>query len=203
MSTINVLFFSNKCEGSQLMISMMQNERLIDFFHLVCTDNNPNVPQHIKYTPTILIKGVPVPYVANDAFAWLARIKQWRTNMLMQKMSQMQQQYMQNINTNLSNNNNNTMNNLLEFSKAEMEGMSDMFAYLQSDNPLDRSFVDYRKIGTKSLEIFAPPKEEDKRRLGETKHRALHSKLEVDRKKQDIEIKKAINDFTKNMTNNQ
>ena len=198
MSTINVLFFSNKCEGSQLLISMMQKERLIEFFHLICTDNNPTVPPHIKYTPTILIRGVPTPYVAGDAFSWLARIKQWKNNVTMQRMSQMQQQYMQNISTNLTSNED-SMSGLLEFSKAEMEGMSDMFAHLQNDNPLDRSFVDYRKIGTRALEIFTPPKEEDERRLGESKHKALHSKLEVDRKKQDINIKKAIDDFTKNV----
>lgn|SRR5579872_3944753 len=199
MSTINVLFFSNKCDGSKLLISMMQKERLIEFFHVICTDKNPNVPLNITHTPTILIKGVPTPYVAAEAFNWLARVKQWKNNMMMQRMSQMQQQYMQNINNNLVSNAN-TMTNLLEFSQAEMEGMSDMFAYLQHDNPADKAFVDYKKIGTKALEIFAPPKEEDGLRLNQSKHRELHSKLEIERKKQDIHIKKAIDDFTKNAT---
>jgi hypothetical protein len=200
MSSINALYYSNECKGSQLLISMMQKERLTDFFHLICTDNNNNVPHHIKFTPTIIIKGVPTPYVAGDAFAWFARIKQWKNNTMMQKMSAMQQQYMKNINSNLLPNNNN-MTNLLEFSKDEMEGMTDMFSHITSDVPLDRSFVDYKKIGTKALDIFTPPKEEDGRRLGNAKHKELHSKLEVDRKKQDVVIRKAIDDFTRNFKN--
>src|SRR5277367_1994936 len=137
MSTINIIFFSNNCEGSKLLITLMQAERLTEFFHMICTDDNPKIPSQIKTTPTIIIRGVATPYVAADAFKWFAKVKQWKVNMMMQKMSTEQQKYMQNINNNLSYGE----TGYIGFSKAEMEGMSDIFAYLQEDKAMDHAQV--------------------------------------------------------------
>lgn len=104
ITSANVLFFSNKCEGSQLLISMMQSEGLLKFFTQVCTDNKTKIPSNIERTPTLMIRGIPEPYVANAAFAWFSKIKQWRIQHQMQHMAELQKQYMQN---NLSANQNN------------------------------------------------------------------------------------------------
>ncbi len=129
MSSINILFFSNNCEPSKYLISLFQNEKIIQFFHLVCTDNNPKIPAQITKTPTIIIRGIPTPYVAGDAFAWFAKIKQWKINLMMQKMSLAQQQYLQNINNNLTGDN----EQILGFSEAEMSGMSDIFSFFSKN----------------------------------------------------------------------
>ena len=81
MSEINVLFYSNNCEGSKQLIFLMKHEKLDKYFHFICTDNNTKIPHQIKLTPTLIIRNVPTPYVAGEAFAWLSKIKQWKINM--------------------------------------------------------------------------------------------------------------------------
>ncbi len=44
MNNINILFYSNYCEGSKLLISLMDQENLTRFFHKICTDNNNKIP---------------------------------------------------------------------------------------------------------------------------------------------------------------
>ena len=189
MSSVNILFYSNHCEGSKHLLSLMQGEKLTRFFHLICTDNNSKIPPQIKLTPTLIIRGVPTPYVAADAFAWFSKIKQWKINMNIQRASTAQQKYLQNINGNLDTNNHNVLN----FSQAEMEGMSDIFAYLQEDNPVPHAYFNYNNLGNEN--IFAPPKEEDKYKINANKQKELQNNLEIARKKQDIDFKQKIDDF--------
>lgn len=202
MSSINILFYSNKCERSKLLISMMQSEKLIRFFHLVCTDNNPKIPTQIYATPTIIIKGCPDIYVAADAFAWLAKIKQWKINMDIQKMNLAQQEYLKNINNNLVSD-----NNILGFSKMEMAGMSDIFSFFSKNisqechDALDQSYFTYNNLGHEN--IFTPPLEDgtyrpnknDKVKINENKQKELFSALKQERNKQDILLKQNIDNF--------
>ncbi len=205
MSTINILFYSNRCEGSKQLLSMLQTEKLIRFFHLICTDENPKIPPQIKVTPTLIIRGVPTPYVAGDAFAWLAKVKQWKMNMVMQKMSIAQQQYLQNINNNLTPDD----SNLLGFSKAEMNGMSDIFSffsknitqecqdpfpqsYFMCDN-LGKEFIDTKPLEDGTYKIS----DRGKYRINATKQKELCSNLEMERKKQDEMFKQNIDNFVK------
>lgn len=202
MSTINILFYSNNCEGSHHLIKLLENERLINFFHLICTDNNPKIPPQIKVTPTLIIRGVPTPYIAADAFAWLAKIKQWKMNMMMQKINNAQQQYMQNINNNLA-----TNNNILGFSETEMNGMSDIFSFFAKDiskecqDPLPQSFVSYNNIGND--QIFTVPLEDGtfkvsqkgNYKINSAKQKELYTNLEQERKKQDELFRKTIDNF--------
>jgi len=205
MSSINALFFSNGCEGSKQLISMMQSEKLTRFFHLICTDNNPKVPSSIRVTPTLIIRGIPTPYVAGDAFVWLAKIKQSKMNMSMQKMNTAQQQYLQSINNNLVTND----TNLLGFTNDEMNGMSDMFSFFSKNiseecqDALPKSFFAYDKIGQEN--IFTPPLEDGtykisdsaKCKINAAKQKQLHNNLETERKKQDSVFKQNIDNFRK------
>lgn len=208
MSQVNILFYSNKCEASKHLISLMQSENLLRFFHLICTDNNPRLPPQIKITPTIIIKNVPTPFEANMAFDWLARIKQWKTNMMLQKISSAQQQYLKNINNNLVSSD----NNLLGFSKMEMQGMSDIFAYLEESITPDKAqdeiyvphtYFNYQQLGTES--ILTPPLEngdfkvtpDSKCKLNPSKSKELQTSLMIERKKQDELFKQNIENFKK------
>lgn len=205
MSAINVLFYSNFCEGSKQLISILRNENLLRFFHLVCTDNNPNVPSQIKTTPTLIIRGVDTPFVAGDAFIWLARIKQWKTNLMIQKINTAQQQYLKSINNNLVSNE----QNLLGFNELEMSAMSDIFSFFsrninqECQDSLPQSYFSYSDLGKES--IFTPPledgsykiNEQSKYKLDAAKQKELHTKLEIDRKKQDELIRQSIENFKK------
>lgn len=210
MSSINILFFSNNCEGSKQLLSMLQSEKMVRYFHLVCTDNNPKIPPQIKVTPTIIIRGVPTPYVAGDAFAWFARVKQWKMNMMMQKMNTAQQQYLQSINNNLVT----TDPNLLGFSETEMNGMSDIFSFFSKNmaqecqDAFPQSFFTCNNLGNEN--IFTPPLEDGsykinlhgKYKIDETKQKEMHKNLELERKKQDEMYKQNIDSFMKQYNGN-
>ncbi|AZL89427.1 hypothetical protein QKC54_gp0398 [Megavirus baoshan] len=201
MSSINILFYSNKCEGSKLLLSMFQTENLTKFFHLICTDNNPKIPSQIKVTPTIMIRGIASPYEASDAFAWLAKIKQYKYIMTMQKMGNAQQQYLQNITGTVDS------TNVLGFSESEMNGMSDIFSFFSKNmaqecqDALPQTFVTCNNLGNDN--IFTPPLEDGKYVISEkgkykinaSKQKELHNKLEMERKKQDELIKQNIQNF--------
>lgn len=196
MSLYNILFYSNNCKLSQEFLVLMKNEKLDKYFYFICIDNN-KIPQ-IKYTPTLIIKGIPTPYVASDAFVWLSKIKQWKINMMLQKLSSAQQEYLKTINNNLVTN---TNNNIISFSKNEMEGMTDLFAYIQEDNAIPHSYFDYNDIGKEY--ILTPPLEngqykinaDNKYRLNSSKTQELKNKLESERKKQDEIFKQHIDNF--------
>lgn len=205
MSSINILFFSNNCEGSQHLVSMLNSEKLTRFFHLICTDNNPKVPPQIKVTPTLIIRGVPTPYVAGDAFAWLAKVKQWKMNVMMQKMNSAQQQYLQSVNSNLTTND----TNILGFTEAEMNGMSDMFSFFSKNlsqecqDSLPQSFFSYSNLGQEN--IFTPPLEDGSYKISDNskckinieKQKEMQSNLETERRKQDELFKQNIDNFRK------
>lgn len=205
MSSVNILFYSNNCEGCKQLISMMQQEKLVRFFHLICTDNNPNIPPQIKVTPTLIIRGVPTPYIAGDAFAWLAKIKQWKIQMTMKNMSSAQQQYLQSINNNLVAD----KSNLLGFSQAEMSGMSDIFSFFskkmdkECQDALPQSFFTCNNMGCEN--IFTPPLEDGsykindcaKYKIDASKQKELQNKLESERKKQEEVFKDNIDSFVK------
>lgn len=203
MSSINVLFYSNHCEASQLLISMMSKENLLRFFHQICTDNNPKVPTQIKVTPTIMIRGIPTPYEAGDAFAWFAKVKQWKINVMMQNMNSAQQQYFQNMGGNLAGDN----LNILGFSNAEMSGMSDIFSFFSKNmaqecqEAMPQTFFSCGNMGQDN--IFTPPLEngsymvKDSVRVNENKQKELLSKLTADRNNQDAMFRQNIDNFRK------
>jgi len=196
MSNVNILFYSNNCEGSQQLISLMQNEKLIKFFHLICLDTHQKLYPQIKMTPTIIIRGVPVPYVGAEAFSWLARIKQWKINIDIQKASAAQKEYLKNINKNLISEED---NQILNFSKAEMDGLSDVFAYLNNDEPLPHTYFDIQNLGKEK--IITPPIDTLDNRKQKEKHKNtsknLVANIETERKKQDEMFKQHIENFKK------
>ncbi len=205
MSTINALFYSNNCEGSKQLISLMDMENLTRFFHMICTDNNPKIPPQIKITPTLIIRGIPTPYVAGDAFVWLAKTKQWKMSVMMQNMNNVQQQYLQSINNNLILD----KSNILGFSNVEMNGMSDIFSFFSQNlsqecqDSLPQSYFSVNNMGQEN--IFTPPLEDGSYKINDggkykitpVQQKEMQMKMEADRKRQDDFFKQNIDDFRK------
>lgn len=210
MSQINILFYSNNCEASKMLISLMQGENLVRFFHLFCTDNNPKVPAFITRTPTLMIRNVPTPYVASDAFVWFSKIKQWKINTMLQEVSSAQQKYLQNVNSNLVSDN----SNILGFSSMEMNAMSDIFSFFSKDQKNEcqeafpQSFVTCDAVGQDK--IFTPPLEDGKfkvnsdgkYKISATKHKELQESLKNEREKQDKIFDQHIKNFQNTMVSN-
>lgn len=213
MSLFNIIFYSNNCEASRLLLSMIQSEKLTPYFYMYCTDTNP-VPTQIKVTPTLIIKGVPTPYVAKDAFAWLAKIKQWKIIVMMQRMNNAQQNYFESINNNLKLND----NNLLGFSQSEMNGMSDIFSFFSTEwsrdnnsecqDALPQSYFLCENIGkefidTKPLEDGTYRiSDNNKIKISKEKQKDMLNKLKSERKQQDEIFKQNIEKFMNSESNN-
>lgn len=198
MNNANVFFFSANCEASQLLWSLMQKEGLDIYFTSVCTDNNLKIPNQITMTPSLIIKGSKL-YVANDAFVWLAKMKEWKTRVLMQTASDAQKEHLKSINKNLTNNDD---EKLLGFSKTEMDGVSDPFSYLKDENAsVPHTYFEFDNIGKEY--IFTPPLENGSYRLKNSENVKLKSdksldlmkKMNAERKKQEQEYKGAIDSF--------
>lgn len=198
MSEVNIFFYSQYCEPSQLLINMMKNEGLDKYFHFISTDNNPKLDPRIRITPSLIIRGIPSPYVANEAFMWLSKMKQWKMNMILKKMGDEQQKYMKSIDNNLTDNN----SNVISFSPMEMEGMSDFFAYIKRDEGVPHNHFSYNNIGKES--IFTPPLEDGTYKIRKNKKgdpnqlNNNYKKLEKERKEQDKINKEATENFIKN-----
>lgn len=205
MSVANIIFYSNKCEASQHLLTLMERENLTRFFYSVCTDNNPKIPPEIKYTPTLMIKGINNPYVANDAFAWLAKIKQCKIAMMMQRMNTQQQQYFQNVNNNLNKDEDN--DKIFGFSEAEMGSMSDIFSFFNKNitqecqDACPQKYYDIDCLGQQ--DIFLTPLESgtfklsdnSKFKINDSKQMLLTKKLKAEREQQDKQFEKNIKNF--------
>ena len=199
MSQYNIIYYSNFCEQSKCLMALMNTEKLLQFFHSICTDSNSKIPLGITKTPTIIISKMPVPYVAGDCFAWLAKIKQYKIQVMYQRASAAQLQYMQTMGQNVGMAN----DKLLGFSDSEMAGMSDIFAFLQNDNAMPKSYVTNDMLGKDS--IFTPPLEDGsyktsdhgKYKMSESEQKLKRDKLLTDRKKQDDLFKKQTDEFIK------
>ena len=207
MSAINILFYSNKCDGSQILLSMMNDEGLTKYFHKVCIDNNPRVPPQIKVTPTLIIRGQPVLYAAGDAFTWLARVKQWKIIMTMKDMSNRQRDYFNNINGNLS------MDELkvIGYNSTEMANITSFYPkdITQEDQDIfQHSFVRYDDIGkefinTQPLECGSYNVTENQQyKINEGKQKELLNNLQKEREKQDNTFQENINNFINNIASN-
>lgn len=190
MSSINVLFYSNNCPGSQTLIALMKDEGLFKYFHIVCTDNNPDVPKEIKFTPTLIVKNIPTPYVAGDAFVWLNKMKQWKLNEQIKRMNAMQKKHLEKTNMVFKDE-----SSVLEFSKEEMGSGSDIYSYLEYDDALQQSYFDFNNIGKEI--IYTPSGESEK--LSEMEHKKLQNRLTNERTKQDIDFKRSIESFKNEM----
>lgn len=200
MASINLLFYSNLCPGSRALIAMMQKENLIRFFQLVNTDE-ANVPNYVKLTPTIILKGNPRAYVAGDAFSWLARVKQWKINMQMSQVDIAQREYLAKVDSNLKVDD----KQYLGFSEIEMSSMSDMFSFFSDDITKDCDEAlpqSYQKVETLGkTDIFAPPLEGSSYDVSDIKKpdarqtQEAYLKLKKEREKYEQTLRSALGEF--------
>lgn len=206
MNVSNMIFFSNRCDASQILLSLLKNERILRFFEIVCTDNNPNIPPEIKVTPTLLIKRTPQQtdpnqskwtiYQAGQAFIWLEKIKQWRGELLRRHIASVSDS--NRSQSAESKAQEEDLAKIIGFSKEEMSGISDMFALMDVDEALPHSQMEYNKMGGKDDHIYyVGLKKDSEVKLDEESQIKLTKKILEERKKDDVSRIKEI-DIVKN-----
>ncbi len=180
----NILFFSNFDNQCKLFIQHLQNEGLLNFFTCVCRDNNPNFPKEIVYLPSIIINNAngKQVFAGTDAFGWLQRIKQIKSNLIMKQMQNLTQTQINSMMGNL-----NMKQTYIDYSKLEMDGITDTFTYTgDNDNNVPHTFVSPKA----NTEIFTTPDEKEK--LNAKDQKKLCDELMKNRQVQDQQIKKSI-----------
>jgi hypothetical protein len=191
---INLLFYSQKCKDSQDLINLLDHEKLLNKFKMICVDNNRQIPAQIQRTPTLIVNGIPKPLVANEAFKWVETMKSFR---------QIQQQTLAHQNQQILKQN---MQRLTQQRKGPSEfdqkgmnsGLSDTFADVEKDTCLPHTYV---PVGSTGQLIFTAPEEkkpedksvEQKKRIEEMNKHADERKK--DRDEQDRSVKKQQETF--------
>ena len=170
---MNILFYSRNCITCANLMQIMKNANLLQQFNLYCVDDHLNdLPPHITKVPTLLIGELKQQFVAGDAFKWVESVKfmnqknmiEMNKKIIMANMIKQQQ-----------------MMGPHGFTKEEMGGFSDGFAFTEVDHAQAHSFFNY-KTETDNT-IFTAP--EEKSKISQSDQRKKMAEVEASRKDQD------------------
>lgn len=178
---INLLFYSRTCQKSVTLIQLMNNEKLLQFFKLICVDQNLyRLPKELKVVPTLVIheKDGTKFYEAINAFKWVEGVKFLRQ----QHMSEIGKKnaYLNMAKTQLS-----QRDGIHGFNNQEMTGISDTYAFPDIDTDQAHSYFRYG-INDKDI-ILTPANKEQKLKKADTDKIAKDA--EAHRKEQESVIK--------------
>jgi hypothetical protein len=171
------LFYSSICDMSKHLLGLFESEGLLRYFILIDIYKNPKAPPQIQKTPTLIIKSIPTPFIGPDAFDWLARVKQWKMQTL---MTQTNQQIMGTIGP---------TDEWLGFSAAEMNSISDNFAFYNKD--ISKEYSDAMPQNYCTIDSFAEsrviwtPPENDRGKIENETEAKMKSILEQKRIEQE------------------
>jgi len=170
---MNVLFYSRHCRTSGVVLRILHNEGILNNFKLCCVDDNlDKVPPQITKVPTLIVKGIPKPLVADEIIRWLESIK-------FVKKPTPQETPMPPQTTDTS------KKMILGYVESEMNGFSDNFAFKDVDIALPHKYVG---IGEDDKHpIFTAP--ENPQKMTALEQNKIIKDIEGKRTKQDEEYK--------------
>lgn len=158
-SNINLLFVSFKCKTCINLIRILENEKLKQYFRIICVDDKlKRLPPQIKKVPTMIVKTINKPLVALETFEWVKKMKFIR-----------------------SNKNNNSSLGINGYSELEhSKSLDDKFAFMEDKPALPKSYFNYKS--EKKHAIFTAP---EQNKIKASKQDSLVSNLMDKRDKQD------------------
>ena len=191
MQKTSKLFFSNQCEASMRFITLLQDEKILNYFDMI-NIRDIRIPNVV--TPTIILKNVQT-YVGKDAFIWLEKIKEGKRISKLKDQENKMSKYFGGA----------TDSGLLNYNREELSNSSDTFAYCNNDDnvPLPGRYVNATMVGNDSIIISGLQNMKnmkiDRNKITDKTQKELLTKYTEDRNKQDKEIKrvyqKMIYDF--------
>lgn len=177
----NVLFYSKNCKTCNMFITSCHKYNILKHFQMICIDDKIQeyVAKGLKMVPTIYLKGFTKPISGKEVFTWLESAISLNNDSSSNKINNNETQFppqgsnvktravsMDEIPVPKVNKNKVELSDALQKSeepvvrkqpigylKDEMEGFSDPFAYLATDNPLPKSFI----TCDKDNEIYTAP----------------------------------------------
>lgn len=193
----NVLYYSNSSIQCQTLVRLLENEKLLSYFQKVCVDNNPNYPQ--TGLPILIMGKMGKMFRGPETFQWVDKIKYYRMHVWMKKMNEQQKKQLENVFGNVSMN---ELGDILGFSKIEMDGLSDMFAYFESDDNVPHNYVDFNDIGKSDIvPIITPHGSDLMTKISKDKYNRALSDTKRQREEQDGIFKKKIDEFYEKVYN--
>ena len=142
----NILFYSRTCPTCCNLLRVLQNEKLLCYFNLICVDDNlDKIPPQITIVPTMIVSTINRPLVAKETFEWVNRVKFIRQ---------------QNINANYIKRHM-WINNkgALPWIQGEMSGLSDSYAYTNVDKAQSHTYFD---VGSEKVNAIFTAEEQPK-----------------------------------------
>jgi predicted thioredoxin/glutaredoxin len=144
----NLIFYSKSCTTCYKLLSLLEEHELLSYFKLVCIDGNyDKLPPQIKAVPTMLMKSINRPLGPEDSFKCVQSLIQMKKNKT-KKMDETTE--------------------LDDFVDLELTRFSDIYTFLENDDPLQQAFFKYKDekkhaIHTAPLEDKLNNKEQSKR----------------------------------------
>lgn len=162
----NLLFYSKTCKMCYNLLNVLEVEELLKFFNLVCVDDKISyLPPQIKVVPTMIVKNVNKPLVGKETFQWIE---------LMKCIKKYKEQ------------NQDKKIDLRAYIRTEMGFFSDIFSYVNHDNPLEQSF--YTLSGSEEAINTVP----EYGKINKLEQNKKIKELQIQRTQQEKEIKQNI-----------
>jgi hypothetical protein len=172
---INIFYYSRISKLCIDLICMMNNYGIIDKFKLKCIDDMQELPKSLERVPTLIIIGIDKPLVANDAVKWFNDNRPY----LQQQCSDLQnKKLLYNMTKSMYD-----QQGPKGFSINELGGISDDFAYTDTDQAQPKTFCGYGN----DIDIIVTPPQDSK--INEITQKKLLAEIENTQKNQDDEYK--------------
>lgn len=210
----NVLYYSSNCKACIYFLNTGKSFNILKFFRLECIDNKIQEykSKGLQSVPTIILnvqnantrkilQGEQCIYWLKDTINAINSSNKIENNNVIKRSSITNTT--NNITNNTTNNTTNNENNNIPiikkqpfgYLKDEMEGLSDSFAYLMTDNPTPKSFM----ACNSEMNIYTAP-ENDK--IDKRKQESMMRNMENVRENDKNEFKKMIEEQHRNIINN-
>lgn len=165
----NLLFYSKRCNTCVNLLSIMQNDKLLDYFRLICVDNT-QIPPNIKIVPTLIVSNIAKPLVAKEIFDWINQIKYINK----QKETDSQRP---------------TDDQPAGFQLSEMSSISDFYAHTDIDEPMRQSYLSCENFNKAEPIITFP---EHNAKFNRNMHKSKTDELINNRHEQESVLNKII-----------
>lgn len=151
-TSTNKLYYSNKCETSKAVICMLRNEGILDKFVLYCVDD-PKIFNLVKgklqKVPTMIIPSCNGVFVAAEIFSWFRKIKENRQIITSSINTQISQNKIQQKTTDIKEHQH--AKNPHGYNTNEMAGMSDTYAYTNSELVPMHNYIRHTDVGNDTI----------------------------------------------------
>jgi len=175
---LNIFYYSKFSTMCTDLLKLMDSHGVLNKFFLKCIDDMETLPKGLERIPTLIVVGINKPLVAREAMEWFDSMRpifsQQNNDMLSKK-----------IMFNIMKNNTEANTGPKGYVHCEYDGISDTFAYTNTDMAQPKTFCEFEKDGTV---IYTPPCEDKSMAIKDTEQKRYINDLQRTRKQQESEF---------------